>query len=155
MSAIRYVEKPPLANEVLNRLFAATAPDGEAPECTAGEEVKRRDCQLVLRHSLVYLGAFHGKPLVGFVNVAWDGGLHGFLLDPTVHPTFRRRGIGLELVRRATVVAAVRGLEWLHVDYEENLAPFYDKAGFASTRGGLNRLNAPRGSGSAVDAPAG
>jgi hypothetical protein len=31
--------------------------------------------------------------LIGFVDVAWDGGDHTFLLDPTVAPRRRRRGL--------------------------------------------------------------
>ncbi|NEA41688.1 GNAT family N-acetyltransferase, partial [Streptomyces sp. SID11385] len=35
------------------------------------------------------------------------------------------------------------GCDWLHVDYEEHLRPFYEKAcGFAPTAAGLVRLRA-------------
>jgi len=76
-------------------------------------------------------------PLVGFVNVAWDGGCHAFLLDPTVHPDYRRRGIGSELVRRAVEAATVHGVEWVQVDFDRELQRFYEKAGFAPTFAGL------------------
>ena len=38
--------------------------------------------------------------LVGFVNVAWDGGDHAFLIDTKTRGTHQRQGIGRELVRR-------------------------------------------------------
>jgi GNAT superfamily N-acetyltransferase len=78
--------------------------------------------------------------LIGFVNVAWDGGVHAFLLDPMVHPDFRRRGIATELVRRVTEAARERGAAWLHVDFEPHLEAFYSGCGFAPTRAGLLRL---------------
>jgi ribosomal protein S18 acetylase RimI-like enzyme len=81
-----------------------------------------------------------GGALIGFVNVAWDGGVHAFLLDATVHPDFRRRGIATELVRRVAEAARERGAGWLHVDYEPHLAAFYRGCGFAPTRAGLLRL---------------
>jgi ribosomal protein S18 acetylase RimI-like enzyme len=62
---------------------------------------------------------------VAFVNVAWDGGVRGFLLDTTVTPEYRRRGIGTELVRRATETARRAELEWLHVDHAPHLESFY------------------------------
>src|SRR5918999_5589736 len=45
--------------------------------------------------------------LIGFVNVAWDGGDHAFLIDTKVRPDQQRRGIGTQLVR----VAAEHGRE--------------------------------------------
>ena len=84
--------------------------------------------------------------LVGFVNVAWDGADHAFLLDTNVRPEHRRRGIGAELVRIAARHAAGAGCEWLEVDFEEHLAAFYfDACGFRPTRAGLIRLRSDGG----------
>lgn len=58
------------------------------------------DLDAIWSRSLVHLGAYDGGRLVGYLNLAWDGGAHGFLLDTTVHPQFRRRGIATRLVRR-------------------------------------------------------
>jgi GNAT superfamily N-acetyltransferase len=82
-----------------------------------------------------------GERLVGFVNVAWDGGVHAFLLDTTVHPEFRRQGIGVSLVRCAADEARELGAEWLHVDYEPRYAEFYRRCGFRPTQAGLLKLN--------------
>ena len=95
----------------------------------------------MLERSLAYCGAFYAGELVGYVNVAGDGGAHAFLLDPTVHPAHRRRGLGLALVRRATALARAAGATWLHVDYEPSMAAFYAAAGFLPTAAGLLRLS--------------
>lgn len=95
------------------------------------------DLGAILARSLVHAGAYAGTRLVGYVNVAWDGGVHAFLLDTTVHPDFQRRGIASELVRLVTAEARRRGAEWLHVDYEPHLAGFYESCGFRPTAAGL------------------
>jgi GNAT superfamily N-acetyltransferase len=98
------------------------------------------DLEGVLRRSLVHLGAYRGRDLVGYVNVAWDGAIHAFLLDPMVRPDLRREGLGSALVGRATDLARERGATWLHVDYEPHLAGFYERCGFRPTAAGLIHL---------------
>ena len=128
-SGIRYRPSPPLEDGELAALLRSAWP--------AHAE---RDFTPILERSLVWIGAFDGARLVGFVNVAWDGGGHGFVLDPTVHPDYRRRGIGSALLRHAADLARERGLEWLHVDFAPELEPFYRAAGFRETAAGLLRL---------------
>jgi GNAT superfamily N-acetyltransferase len=78
---------------------------------------------------------------VGFVNVAWDGGDHAFLLDTKTRPDRQHQGIGTALVRSAVDGARAAGCEWLHVDYVEELVPFYVGAcGFRPTAAGLIHL---------------
>ena len=94
----------------------------------------------VLAHSFTWVTASIGDELVGFVNVAWDGDAHFFLLDTTVHPSWRRRGIGRRLVEEAIEACRGRG-EWLHVDASEELmAGFYRPCGFEPTPAGLVNL---------------
>jgi ribosomal protein S18 acetylase RimI-like enzyme len=84
--------------------------------------------------------------LIGFVNVAWDGGDHAFLIDTKVASAYQRRGIATKLVAEATRQARAAGCEWLHVDFEEYLAPFYFGAcGFRTTEAGLINLRATSG----------
>jgi GNAT superfamily N-acetyltransferase len=91
----------------------------------------------MLSRSLVHVTAHDGLRIVGFVNIATDGGVHAFLLDTTVDPDFQHRGIGTELVGRATAAAKARGAQWLHVDYEAHLEGFYRTCGFKPTLAGL------------------
>ena len=91
-------------------------------------------------HSFTWVTALSGDELVGFVNVAWDGDAHFFLLDTTVHPSWRRRGIGRRLVEEAIEACRGRG-EWLHVDADqEMMTGFYQRCGFKPTTAGLIRL---------------
>ena len=79
--------------------------------------------------------------LVGFVNVAWDGSDHAFLIDTKTRGPFQRRGIGTRLVQLAAERARAAGCEWLHVDFEEHLASFYvDACGFTPTDAGVIHL---------------
>lgn len=79
--------------------------------------------------------------LVGFANVAWDGSDHAFLLDPKTRGSHQRLGIGTAVVRRAAEQARAAGCEWLHVDFEPELARFYfDACGFRETDAGLIHL---------------
>ena len=92
-------------------------------------------------HSLGWVCARGRGELVGFVNVAWDGGFHAFLLDTVVAAGFRRRGIGTALIAMVAAQSAEDGCEWLHVDFEDHLATFYcEAAGFSPTSAGLMRL---------------
>ena len=127
-----YRVDPPVSAEELDDLFTAS-----------WRNHKPRDWNPVLRRSLVYVCAYQYRRLIGFVNVAWDGGTHGFILDTTVHPEMRRRGIGRSLVLRAASEARARHAEWLHVDFEPHLRRFYDLCGFGPTEAGLLHLGAP------------
>jgi GNAT superfamily N-acetyltransferase len=95
----------------------------------------------VSRHSLGWVCAREDGQLAGFVNVAWGGSVHAFLLDTLVAPRARRHGVGTKLVAVASDGARAAGCEWLHVDFEERLRPFYfDSCGFRSTDAGLIAL---------------
>jgi ribosomal protein S18 acetylase RimI-like enzyme len=97
------------------------------------------------RHSLGWVCATDGAELVGFVNVAWDGGVHAFVLDTVVATPFRHRGVGRQLVATAVEHARVAGCEWLHVDFEDHLTGFYfDACGFRPTNAGLIALRQGR-----------
>ncbi len=80
--------------------------------------------------------------LIGFVNIAWDGGDHAFLIDIKTRGGWQHRGVGTEVVRRAALRAKAARCEWLHVDFEPDLAPFYfDACGFRPTDAGLIHLH--------------
>lgn len=93
------------------------------------------------RHSLGWVCARNDGELIGFVNVAWDGGVHAFLLDTMVKQSHQHQGIGAILVSRAAEGARSSGCEWLHVDFTEDLSEFYFEAcGFRPTPAGLIQL---------------
>lgn len=116
-------------NDQMNALWAA-----------AWGESASRDFSATLSRSLAHAGAYDDGQLVGFVNVAWDGGIHAFILDTCVHPDKRRKGIATRLVKAAETLARERGAVWLHVDFEGHLATFYHNCGFSHTEAGVMKL---------------
>lgn len=130
---IEFLADAPVTNRRLNELFAASR---AAHRWT--------DFEAALGHSLGFVCAYSGGELIGFVNLAWDGGRHAFVLDTTVLPDLRGRGIGRRLVSMAVRVAEERRIEWVHVDFEPHLRGFYLKCGFRPTEAGLVHLTEPR-----------
>ncbi len=124
--------------------YRVSAPIGDAElraldqECWPGSEPT--EYGPVLERSLLYVTAHFDSDLVGFVNMAWDGGEHAFLIDTKVAPAFRHRGIGTDLVKRAVREAGRHGIKWVHVDFEPHLKSFYADCGFRHTEAGLVRL---------------
>lgn len=94
------------------------------------------------RHSLGWVCARRRNgPLLGFVNIVWDGGAHAIVLDTVVAVSERHHKVGVQLVAEAAREARAAGCEWLHVDFEEHLQPFYfDACGFKPTQAGLINL---------------
>jgi GNAT superfamily N-acetyltransferase len=101
---------------------------------------------VVRQHSLGWVSARDvGGELVGFVNVAWDGSNHAFLIDTKTRGSHQRRGIGTAVVRFAAQQARAAGCEWLHVDFEPQLTAFYAACGFRPTAAGLIHLPSTNG----------
>ncbi|CCH89082.1 protein of unknown function [Modestobacter italicus] len=95
----------------------------------------------VAAHSLGWVTARDADVLAGFVNVVWDGEVHAWLQDLMVAAASRHAGVGRRLVEAARDGARAAGCEWLHVDFADELAPFYlDACGFLPTRAGLMAL---------------
>jgi GNAT superfamily N-acetyltransferase len=109
---------------------------GSSTPCSTGTGVSRSRAT-----ALGWVCAREGGELVGFVNVAWDGGSHAFVIDTLVAVAVRRCGIGVELVKVAEREARAAGCEWLHVDFEDHLRAFYfDPCCFVPTNAGLIEL---------------
>ena len=130
---ITYVSRFAVDDAVLSRLHARAFGYAE----TVSGWRRRLD-----RHALTWIGAFHDDgALIGFVQVAWDGGTHAFLLDTAVAPEHQRRGVGAGLVAAAVRDVEAAGCEWLHVDFEPHLAGFYGRCGFRGTAAGVLPLS--------------
>ena len=133
MTGIDFQVAPPLTEAQLAPLLEEEWGEGAA-----------RGYDRALARSLTWVAAFQDGTLIGFVNLAWDGNLHAFIVDATVRETIRGRGIGLELVRRAIEVAREAGVRWVHADYEPHLDSFWAKAGFVPTRARVLHLGSAR-----------
>ena len=129
---IRYEWRGDFANAELSALHAEGF----------GHRVRGDDWRAqVTAHSLGWACARDAAGLAGFVNVAWDGGVHAFILDTLVAARARHQGIGTALVDLGRQRAAQAGCEWLHVDFEEYLRPFYlTSCGFTPATAGLIAL---------------
>ncbi len=129
---IEYSWRGPFANTDVNALHA----EGFGHRLLDDDWVAQ-----VERFSLGWVTAVEDGELVGFVNVAWDGGVHAFLLDTVVRADRRRRGIGRALVAAAVAGARQSACEWLHVDFDDHLRGFYlAECGFTPTGAGLVQL---------------
>jgi GNAT superfamily N-acetyltransferase len=127
---IEYRVRRPLTSDELNGLFTRVWDDHKPADLTR-----------LIDHSLTYVCAYDGGKLIGYVNVAWDGGEHAFLLDTAVDKQFRHQGVGTQLVKRAVEEARICGMKWMHVDFEPHLTSFYRDCGFRHSEAGLIRLN--------------
>ncbi len=134
--SIAYKWRGAFANDEVNALHA------EAFGTQVFSESEWNWIELTGRHSLGWVVARDGDELAGFVNVLWDGLVHAWLQDTMVAGRLRGLGIGTELVARAAQGARVAGCEYLHVDFDDHLRPFYlGSCGFAPTRAGLLALD--------------
>ena len=133
--AIDYEWRGAFGNDEINALHA------EAFETRLYDEGEWDWQEQVTRHSLGWVVAREGATLVGFVNVPWDGLVHAWIQDTMVAGAARHRGAGVELIALARDRAREAGCEWLHVDFDADLQPFYiDACGFTPASAGLISL---------------
>lgn len=96
---------------------------------------------LTAEHSFGWVTARLDGALVGFANVITDGFAHAWLQDVMVSPDQQRSGIGAMVVDRATDEAKKSTCEWLHVDFDDDVADFYyRRCGFQRSNAGLKYL---------------
>ncbi len=120
------------ANAEVNELHA------EAFETRVFDESELNWEELTANHSLGWVTARDGDRLIGFVNVLWDGHVHAWIQDVMVSNPHQRKGIGVRIVADARDQAKAAGCEWLHVDFDDDLADFYYSAcGFSPAKAGL------------------
>src|SRR5580658_5845962 len=132
MAMVSYQWRGPVRNRELNALHAEGS---GTPPLNDDWEAQ------IARHSLGWVCARDEAELVGFVNVAWDGGVHAFILDTLVTARVRNQGVGTGLIAVAAENARAAGCEWLHVDFDDHLRPFYfGSCGFTSTNAVLIAL---------------
>lgn len=94
------------------------------------------------RHSLGWVTARDRDALIGFVNVVWDGSFHAWIQDLMVSSAVTHQGVGTRLIQEAREQSSLAGCQWLHVDFDASLAPFYlDTCGFKPSSAGLLKLS--------------
>ncbi len=86
------------------------------------------------------VSAQDGDQLVGWCAVVGDDVRHAFLVDLMVAPTHQRRGVGTELVRRATEEERAKGVTIVHADFDRANEAFYLSCGFEIGLAGVRRI---------------
>ncbi|WP_237671723.1 GNAT family N-acetyltransferase [Syntrophus gentianae] len=77
-----------------------------------------------------FLTAMDGKRLVGMARAISDRANDAYLQDLTVHPDYRRQGIGTRLVKTLLARLQADGLPWIGLIAERNSSSFYAPSGF-------------------------
>ena len=123
MSSIAYDTRKDVPGEPLYKLFLAV---GWAQEVSTTPD-------MLAHFNIGFLGSSHvvtawdGESLVGCVRVLSDGKFRSVIYDLAVLPTYQRRGIGRELVRRC--LERYPDTEWMV--QTDKAQGFYEKIGFA------------------------
>jgi len=89
------------------------------------------DKKLAAADGLFYV-ALSGQEVVGTVLAGYDGH-RGWLYSVTVHPSHRRKGIGMNLVRHAEGALTARGCMKINLQIfssNENVKTFYESLGY-------------------------
>ena len=134
---VTYAWRGSFTNDEVNALLHA-----EALSTQAFSSQERDWLSYTERWSLGWVLARGNEVLVGFLNVLGDGLVHAWLQDVMVLAASRRSGIGAGLVAQARAGCVVAGYEWLHLDFTDELRPFYlNCCGFTSTSAGLMHLS--------------
>lgn len=133
---ITYAWREPFTNAEIHALHA------EAFDTRLFDESEWNWVEQTGRHSLGWVVARSEGRFVGFLNVLWDGLVHAFIEDIMVDAGYRHQGVGVGLVHAARDGTRSAGCEFLHVNFDEDLRPFYINAcGFQPTLGGLIELS--------------
>lgn len=120
----RFVEEVEI--ELLHQIIGLYRAAGWWPE----EEADTRLVARIIAGSHCFLTAMDGNQLVGMGRAISDRASDAYLQDLTVHPDYRRQGIGACLVKRILARLAADGLPWVGLIAEGNAFPLYLRFGF-------------------------
>ena len=89
------------------------------------------DIRVMLDNTSLWLGAWQGERLVGFVRVLSDDRYRAFIEDVIVDEAARGQGVGHQLIEQ--VMQRLAHIEEVMLVCEERLVPFYEQHGFERT----------------------
>ena len=87
-----------------------------------------------LTHSLMVLGTYEGKQLVGLIRAVGDGETILFIQDLLVLPEYQRRGIGKQLIEALLARFPEVRQRVLLTDNDPKTRNFYKAAGFVESQ---------------------
>ena len=73
--------------------------------------------------------------IVGMARVISDGYSDAYIQDVVVLPSYRRQGIGRELIRRLTEYCVTRKIGWIGLVAEPGTREFYEELGYEQLAG--------------------
>lgn len=127
MSSLQYKTHSPLTNDDLNGLFGRV-----------GNKTMSVDFSRILDQSLTWIAGYDGDVLMAWINVAWDGFVHAFLVD-RIAMDDEDGAVRSELVRQA--IAAIRRdhptVFKIHADCRPDEIPWLVELGFQQLPGGI------------------
>jgi len=86
-----------------------------------------RQCQNMIKHSSVIVGAFDKNTLVG-IGRALDDTVYAFITDIIVNLKYHKRGIGTKIVKMLCDKLIKKNIKMIHCSTIKKLAPFYQSA---------------------------
>jgi len=86
-------------------------------------------CQNIIKHSSVIIGAYDKNHLVG-IGRALDDEVYAFITDIIVNPNYRGNNIGTKIVKILCSELKKRKIRVIHCSTEKKLIPFYQGVGF-------------------------
>ncbi|HOF05501.1 MAG TPA: GNAT family N-acetyltransferase [Syntrophales bacterium] len=84
----------------------------------------------IVTGSHCFVLAREGEEIVGMGRAISDGVSDAYIQDVSVHPDFRRQGIGSRIVREILLRLRNDGLQWIGLVAGRNTLPFYRRLGF-------------------------
>ena len=73
--------------------------------------------------------------IIGMARAISDGCSDAYIQDVTVLPSYRKQGIGRELVRRLTEYCVDRKISWIGLVAEPGTRDFYERLGYVPLAG--------------------
>jgi spermidine synthase len=84
----------------------------------------------IIRGSHCFLIAMEDSRVIGMGRAISDRAHDAYIQDVTVHPDFRRRGVGHEIVKHLIDRLQGNGIHWIGLIAGRNTHPFYQPLGF-------------------------
>ena len=84
----------------------------------------------IIRGSHCFLIARHASQVIGMGRAISDAASDAYIQDVCVHPAWRRRGVGHEIVKRLAARLVADGIQWIGLIAENNTQDFYTPLGF-------------------------
>lgn len=86
-----------------------------------------RQCQNIIKHSSVIVGAFDKNVLIG-IGRALDDTVYAFITDIIVNPKYQKKGIGAKIVKLLCDHLVKKNVKIIHCSASKKLVPFYKLA---------------------------